>query len=382
MPETMELFEDTMRESAGFRSLRERGIVVTDTQRAMVTNLIYNGIYEGKRLSHHHRALMIEEALTTSDFPLLFGDVLARLLLPAYKAVESAWRPFTKMSTVSKIDVDERRFVTYGGDNLLPRVGEKGEYLASPRNELRYLIQANKRGRQFDLSWEAIINDVRGALMDAPERFGRAAERTEHRLITSLYASDVGAHTEGAGGDLYQVGVNAAATLLSVPALEVGVQTMNMFTDIGGEPIMATPRYMVVPPALEFTALRILNSTLLLEAAAAGTPVGATNVITQANLTRIVDKYLPVVTTGADQHTQWYLFSNPSDLAALEAAHLTGHENPEIAMKSSDKVSIGGGLMSPFEGDFATDNIFYRVRHIFGGAKLDWRATYMGGYLA
>ncbi|KKL21191.1 hypothetical protein LCGC14_2447900, partial [marine sediment metagenome] len=155
--------------------------------------------------------------------------MLDRQLVAAYKAVEAAWRPFTKMTTLSKIDEDARRFAIYGGDNLLPRVGEKGEYLASPRNELRYLIQVNKRGRQFDISWESLINDDLGALRDTPERFGRAAERTEHRIVTSLYASDVGAHVEGNGGNLYQVGVNAAATVLSVPALEVGVQTMNMF---------------------------------------------------------------------------------------------------------------------------------------------------------
>ncbi len=380
MPEF--LFEDTVQEAASYASLRERGIVVTDAQRAKVTDLIYNSIVEGRRLPGPERGFRIYEALTTSDFPFLFGDVLDRQLLASYKAVEAAWRPFTKMSTVSKIDEDARRFAVYGGDNLLPRVGEKGEYLASPRNELRYLLQVNKRGRQFDISWESIINDDLGALRDTPERFGRAAERTEHRIVSTLYASDVGAHVEGNGGNLYQVGINAAATALSVPALEVGVQTMNMFTDIGGEPIMATPLYLVVPPALEFTALRILNSTLLLEAAPAGTPVGATNVITQKNLTLIVDKYLPIVNTGNDQHTQWYLFSDPNEIAALEAAHLQGHENPEICMKASDKVTVGGGLINPMAGDFATDNVLYRVRHIFGATKLDWRATYMGGYLA
>ena len=51
-------------------------------------------------------------------------------------------------------------------------------------------------------------------------------------------------------------------------------------------------------------------------------------------------------------------------------------------MKASDKVSIGGGPVSPFAGDFATDNVFYRVRSVFGGTALDWRASYMGGYLA
>jgi hypothetical protein len=46
-------------------------------------------------------------------------------------------------------------------------------------------------------------------------------------------------------------------------------------------------------------------------------------------------------------------------------------------MKDSDKVSIGGGAISAMDGDFATDNIIYRVRDCFGICKLDWRATYM-----
>jgi hypothetical protein len=46
-------------------------------------------------------------------------------------------------------------------------------------------------------------------------------------------------------------------------------------------------------------------------------------------------------------------------------------------MKSSDKVAIGGGgEISPMDGDFATDNVIYRVRECFGANKLDWRATY------
>jgi hypothetical protein len=45
-------------------------------------------------------------------------------------------------------------------------------------------------------------------------------------------------------------------------------------------------------------------------------------------------------------------------------------------MKASDKVSVAGGLISPFAGDFATDDIFYRVRIVCGGTQLDPRFTY------
>ncbi|GAG47573.1 unnamed protein product, partial [marine sediment metagenome] len=43
------------------------------------------------------------------------------------------------------------------------------------------------------------------------------------------------------------------------------------------------------------------------------------------------------------------------------------------------KVTVGGGAITPLSGDFATDNVLYRVRLCFGGCTLDWRATYAGG---
>jgi hypothetical protein len=88
-----------------------------------------------------------------------------------------------------------------------------------------------------------------------------------------------------------------------------------------------------------------------------------------------VDPYLPVL--HVDAPGSWFLFADPSDIAAIEVDYLAGHERPEICMKSSDKVSVGGGgEISPMDGDFATDNVIYRVRECFGANKLDWRGTY------
>ena len=334
-------------------------------------------------LPTHKHQYLLREAMTTSDFPYLFGDVLDRQLLATYKAVPPVWKAFTRQSTVPRIypQVGGYRFQFHGGDQYLAEVAQKGEYLASDREEERYPISVKKYGRQFDISWETLINDDLGALKDTPNRFAMAAMRTEHRQVTTIYASDVNTHV--ANANLYQVGVNAAATLLSINALEVGIQTMNMFTDEGGEPILATPKFLVVPPALEFTARQILTSaTKNVATGVAGVPYPTANVVANLGLTLIVDKYLPIVNTGADQHTQWYLFSDPSDIAAIEAAHLSGHERPEVCMKASDKVTVGGGAIGPMAGDFATDNVLYRVRLVFGAAAIDWRATYMGGYLA
>ena len=391
MPEV--LFEETMKEAANFVSNKDMGRTFNDAQRAAVQDLVYNSTYQGRRLRPHERAFRLEEAITTSDFPYMFGDILDRQLIAGYKAYASVWEQFCKQSTVKDFRT-ARRFTTYGGDSHLDRVGEKGEYLASPRDELYYDLSVLKYGRQFDMSWETMINDDLGALRDTPERFARACRHTEHRIMTTLYASDVGAHVEGNGGNLYAAGVPGAAGIncgatgtlaLSIASLETAVEAMLAFTDQVGEPIFARPKYLVVGPSLEMTARQILTSSTKMWTDDAGGALVASptnNVIGQYGLQLVVDPYLPIVNTGNDQFTQWYLFCDPADLASLEGAHLTGHEMPEICMKNSDKVSIGGGPISPFDGDFATDNVFYRVRHVFGGCKLDWRGTYMGGYQA
>jgi hypothetical protein len=335
-----------------------------------------------KGLPSHRHEFMLREALTTSDFPYLFGDVLDRQVLAAYKAVDPVWKLFTRPGTTKRIypNIGGYRFGITGGDQYLAEVAEKGEYLASDRAEARYPIYVKKYGRQFDISWEALINDDLGALQDTPNRFAMAAVRTEHRLVTGTYCDDVGTH---AAGNLYQNAINEDVLALTIANLETCVQRMSAFTDVNGEPIMNRAKYLVVGPALEFTARQILTSaqkmwmdniTRAAESAATLFPMPTSNVISQYGLQLIVDPYIPILHTDAPG--SWFLFADPRDIAAMECDYLVGHERPEICMKASDKVSIGGGAISPMDGDFATDNVFYRVRDVFGCNKLEWRATY------
>jgi len=132
---------------------------------------------------------------------------------------------------------------------------------------------------------------------------------------------------------------------------------------------------------LEYTARQILTSGVKMwvdQAGGAGAaiPYPMTNVIPQLGIQLHVDPYLPVVDATATDDTTWYLFGDPAQGAAMEFGYLRGHETPEICMKASDKVSIGGGAISPMEGDFATDNIFYRVRMVKGTCQLDGRFAY------
>jgi len=209
-----------------------------------------------------------------------------------------------------------------------------------------------------------------------------AAIRTEAFNATGVFSSAAGPNVLLFGAPIVDCGQNVfnqGVLPLTIANLETTLQLMAAQTDPNGEPIAVRGVHLVVPPQLEFTARQILTSGLKQwTEGAVGVPVPypTTNVVSQVGIQLHVDPYLPVVDATATDDTTWYLFGDPSQGAAMEYGYLRGHETPEICMKGSDKVSVGGGAISPFEGDFATDNIFYRVRCVNGQTQLDPRFAY------
>ncbi|MGA2159987.1 MAG: hypothetical protein ABSG90_12310 [Dehalococcoidia bacterium] len=359
-----------------------------------------NSILSGKNMPSHRRAYLLKEAMTTSDFPMLFGDVLDRMLLANYQAKAPVWKAFMKQSVLNDFRLNYR-FRVWGSDNNLDVVPEKGEYPLGGRDTIRYPIRAKKYGRRFEIDWESIVNDDLGALQDTPTRFATAAIRTESRLATGLYAGDVGTHmdeqsaqpwpyTDPTTYNLFQLTndagttntINCIADTLSIAALIKGLAAMAQFTDLNGEPVENSARLLVVPPVLEIPAREYVTSAwkMWVDQNGGATPTAypMNNVLAQTQLQVVVDPYLPFIDKTNGQ-TGWYLFADPSAMPCMEFAHMSGHEVPEIAMHVSNKMTVGGGPISPMAGDFESDNILYRVRVIAGVTKLDWRGCFMGG---
>jgi len=367
MPEFLKVMENW----DGFNGVRQTRF--TEAQIAKAVDLISN---KAGLPSWKHEYLL-KEVITTSDFPDLFGFVIDREMLARYKVAVADWKAYFKMVTVQNFNTVERHKVV-GADERLPKVVEKGEYLVSKVAAGHYDYKVYKRGKQFDISWEAIVNDVLGAFSDIPERYANAAIRTEAFEATSAIAVAAGPNpllfgatiTDAADGQLV---TNLGALPLTQPNLQTTLALMTAQVDVNGEPISVMGKHLVVPPALEYTARAILSSSLLLSTAAA--PIPATNIVPQLGLQLHVDPYLPVIDTTKGNAT-WYLFAEPSAGAAVEFAYLRGHESPEICMKNSDKVSTAGGAISPFAGDFKSDNILYRIRVVCGAGQMDPRFAY------
>jgi len=220
-------------------------------------------------------------------------------------------------------------------------------------------------------------------MSDIAQLFADAAIRTEALEATGLYASAAGPNVLLFGVPITDVDgglvTNQGVLPLTIANLEATMALMARQVDINGEVISVRGVHLVVPPDLEYTARAILTSSMQMwtQVAAGGAlPYPMTNVIPQMGLQLHVDPLLPVIDATATDDTTWYLFGDPGQGKAMQMDFLSGYEAPEICMKASDKVTTAGGLLSPFSGDFATDNVFYRVRHILGGTQLDPRFAY------
>ncbi len=119
MPEFTELTESWANDPA----LSDRVKPEDYNQRLMETMDFISSL---KTMPAHIARYKMTEALTTSDFPLMFGDVLDRQMIAGYKAVDPVWKLFSKARPTVNDFRTAYDFATYGGDQLLAPVGEKG----------------------------------------------------------------------------------------------------------------------------------------------------------------------------------------------------------------------------------------------------------------
>lgn len=361
--------------------------------------------------SAHKRAYLMKEAETTSDFPFLFGTVLERQLYANYKAITPDWRDYIKVGTQN--DFRPAWLIgTYGIGSQLQVVGQRGEYKSDDvLSDGKVVFQLSKYGAEFGLSWESLINDDLGAFSDLAERFALRCTRSEYRFATGLYCGSGGpssalfdaalqhpiiatktVNNKFASGNQITV-VNADGTTSNVTPffnadnLSAACSAMRNFTDANGEPVIFDGFELVVPPALEIRMLQALNPANIIQSGGDSTANAkaqirsSSNTTAQLNITGHVNPYLPLIDTSGNANKTWYLFGKLSNAGyAAKMNFLRGHENPEICMKNPNKVSLGGGSMSPMEGDYESDSIRWRVRHVFGGSAVDplYAAAFIG----
>lgn len=349
---------------------------------AEATNFLAD-VLEGRR-----SVFWLQEAMSTSDFPLLMGDILDRQLLGKYAEIPATWPAYAKRGTVADFRQARRLAVDglegrYYPDGLKP---ELTSVLEGALSETGYTTQVNVYEKGASINWRMLVNDDLDAFRDIPERLARGARRTEEYFATTLFVDSNGPHAS-----LYSSGnsniintTNGASDdnpPLSISGLQDAMTVLSKQRDADGEPIALEMVTLVVPPALEVVANNLINATQLWIGGSgqAGQGGTANQMLQVANWMQrrvqvVVNPYIPVIAT-TNGNTSWFMFASPNvGRPALEMTFLRGYEGPLLFEKAPNTMRVGGGV-ERMMGDFDTMSITYKGMVILGGTRLDPKMT-------
>lgn len=301
-------------------------------------------LQEGARLS---------ESIPTTSFANLFGNALNRRMLDAYRLPDqSLWRQIA--TTVPVSDFRNQVRIRIGGYGNLPTVAQGAAYtaLTSPGEEKVEYAPA-KRGGTEDLTLEAIANDDLGFVRQMAARLGRAAAATLNEFVFDFIATNPTIYD---GAALFSAGHNnLGSAALSASTLIAARKAMRSQTEPGsGKRIGIAPRFLLVPIDLEQTAWELTQTDREV-----GSPNNTLNFVRSFNLSVLVIDYW-------SDANNWFLVADPQVAPTIEIAFFNGREDPEVLVQDN-----------PTAGSvFTNDKITYKVRHIYGGAVLDYRSFY------
>ena len=294
---------------------------------------------------------IVDRALhSTSDFPLLLGDVANKVLQEQMAAAPAAIKQICRQATIP--DFRNRYSIQLGQAPTLMKVGENGEFKSGTIAEGRESYKLDTYGRIFGVNRQAIVNDNLSAFSDIGRLFASAAAQFEAQFLVDLLTGNNGVGPVMSDNkklfDAAHSNLAASAGAISDTTLAAARLALRSQKGLDGKtPIDIAAKFLVVPAALESTAEKYLASIY---------PAQAANVNPFAGkLTLIVDPRL-----DAKSATRWYVAADPVLFPSIEYAYLAGNEGVQVETRAG----------------FEVDGVQIRARLDFGAGALDFRGVY------
>jgi len=322
--------------------------------------------HERQQIPHDVKVLF-QRAISTGSFAEILGSAAAKSLQAAYESFPSTFLAWAGQREVADFKVYND--IKLGAFGSLAEVGDAGEIEHGTLTESKETHQAKTYGRRFAVTRKMWINDDMGAFLRVPGELGMAAARNiDDIAYTALIsASGLGPTMNEDSHVLFYISrttpncqVGATSSLLSDDGLITGKALMRKMKGLGGENINVIPRFLLVPPELEHTALKLVSASELMlvkttpTTGAAETTVFPTKNIHQGTLLPIVE---PRLSAGTNGTTAWYLIADPNQVPSLVVVYLRGQRAPVVERK--DPVDVLG--------------IGWWIYHDVGVAAIDWR---------
>lgn len=308
--------------------------------------------------------------VTCATMASLVANALNKRVMIAFQTYPHWWEP---IATVEEFNtLQDVRWITLGGVGELPTVNEGASYSELTWDDNYQSDSFVKKGGYLGLTIEAIDKDDTGKLRAAPRALAQAAWLTLSKSLSNIFTTGSGVGpTINIDADTTRVLFHATSGNLGTTALSfasyVATRTaMRKMTEFhSGETLgaLTAPKYLLVPPDLEITALQILAS--------AGEPGTADNDINPLAAGNAHDSLLAsarnrviVIDLWTDTNN-WAAVADPNMYPSIGIAYRYGR-SPEIFSVASPTA----GLM------FTNDTMPVKIRFFYAVGPIDYRGLY------
>jgi hypothetical protein len=318
---------------------------------------------------------VLQEAMSTSDFPELFGDTLNRQLQGSYALWPVTYPNWAQLHDVRDFR-DLKLIAVDGGQGLLDKIGEYGPYPETAFTDSKKTVKVEKYGRRYGISLEMVINDDLNAFAQRPQIMADAVRRSEEHLATTQICDVNGPHAS-----FFTAGnLNIITNKLNIAGFQKAFETLWSVKDTHGLPILLDGGVeLVIPPSYIVAAQNILNATELRITTGPGGSSGQ-EIITQnwmrEKVRLNVNPLIPYVASSS-ANNPWFLILRPSTVnrPAIHFAFLRGNRTPQLFVEEGNQIRLGGGPVDPLSGSFNNDSINYKVRHMYGASQGEPKAA-------
>lgn len=305
--------------------------------------------------------------VTTATMASMVANALNKRVVNLFQQYPRWWEPVVSIQDFDSLQ--DVRWITLGGVGELPTVSEGAAYSELTWDDQTETDSFVKKGGYLGITLEAIDKDETYKLRAAPRALAQAAWLTLSKSVSAIFTDNSGLGPAMSDSNyLFDASHhgNLLTDALSWTAYKAVRTAMRKQTELNsGERLgaLTAPKFLLVPPDLEITALQVLASE-----GEPGTADNDVNPMAEGNVhderLRSARRRVIVVDLWTDTNN-WAAAADPLLYPAIGLGFRYGR-TPEIFSVASPTA----GLM------FSNDVMPVKVRFFFAVGPTDWRGLH------
>ena len=310
-------------------------------------------------------------AVTSSTMANLVANALNKRVINEFQQYPRWWESIVLAEDFASLQ--NIKWITLGGVGELPTVSEGAAYSELTWDDSAESASFVKKGGYLGITLETIDKDDTGRVRAAPRALAQAAWLTLSKSISAIFtaSSGVGPTLSDSYALFHSNHSNLGSSALSISSYNAARLAMRKQTELNSSErlgALTAPKFLLVPPDLEITALQVLASEYdytyaLSNGVAAPVNVNSQGSDFQARMNFARSRVI-VVDLWTDS-SDWAASADPRLYPTIGLGFRYGRV-PEIFSVASPTA----GLM------FTNDTMPVKVRFFFAAGPMDYRGLY------